>query len=188
MKTVRTILILALLLAAFSAPARDAAPALGIGTVAPSFDLPAPSGASIEFPADAEGRPAVLFFWPTWCPYCKALMPHLQAIREDYASKGVQVFAVSVWDDGDPVAFVEENGYDFVLALRGDDVAYSYGVTGTPGLFVVDDEDRIAMNRFLIDLAQRVEPSPGRDRLTPRESAKAWGDLVRESLDRLLDD
>ncbi|MCP5091039.1 MAG: redoxin domain-containing protein, partial [Gammaproteobacteria bacterium] len=26
-------------------------------------------------------QPVILLFWATWCPYCKALMPHLQSIR-----------------------------------------------------------------------------------------------------------
>lgn len=188
MKALCTLLALICLLTAPPAEARDAAAPLAHGAEAPAWTLPGPSGQPVEFPGDADGRPAVVFFWATWCPWCKALMPHLQSIREDYADRGVRVFAVSVWDDGDPAGFVERNGYDFTLALDGDDVAYGYGVTGTPGLFVVDGDGTVTMNRFLIDLTERVELPPGRDSVPPAQSARAWAALVREALDTLLAD
>lgn len=186
MKALSTVLSLAFLLATPSLGAREAAPALPQGADAPPWTLLSPSGATIEFPADAEGRPAVVLFWATWCPWCKALMPHLQTIRAEYADRGVQVFAVSVWDDGDPAGFVARNHYDFRLALGGDEVAYGYGVTGTPGLFVIDGNGEVAMNRFLVDITERVSPPPGRDSLPPAQSAEAWAGLLRETLDRLM--
>jgi len=186
MKVLCTSLALALLLAAPPVGAREAAPPLAHGADAPAWTLPSPAGERVEFPADADGRPAVLLFWATWCPWCKALMPHLQSIREDYAERGVQIFAVSVWDDGDPAGFIARNDYDFTAALEGDEIAYGYGVTGTPGLFVVDGDGSVAMNRFLIDLTERVSPPPGRDSLPPAQSAEAWAALVRETLDKLL--
>jgi len=186
MKVLCTSLALALLLVAPPVGAREAAPPLPHGADAPAWTLPSPAGEPVEFPADADGRPAVLLFWATWCPWCKALMPHLQSIREDYAERGVQIFAVSVWDDGDPAGFIARNDYDFTAALEGDEIAYGYGVTGTPGLFVVDGDGTVAMNRFLIDLTERVSPPPGRDSLPPAQSADAWAALVRETLDKLL--
>ncbi|WP_405219839.1 TlpA family protein disulfide reductase [Lentisalinibacter sediminis] len=186
MKAICTSLALTILLATSSLGAREAAPPLPQGANAPAWTLPSPSGEPVEFPADADSRPAVVLFWATWCPWCKALMPHLQSIREDYADWDVQVFAVSVWDDGDPVGFIARNHYDFVPALQGNEIAYGYGVTGTPGLFVIDGEGKVAMNRFLIDLTEFVSPPPGRDSLPPAQSAEAWADLVRETLDGLL--
>src|SRR3546814_9228256 len=32
------------------------------------------------------GRPTVVLFWATWCPYCKALMPHLQSMLDEYGN------------------------------------------------------------------------------------------------------
>jgi thiol-disulfide isomerase/thioredoxin len=188
MRKLCSLLALTCLLTAPAADAREAAPPLPHGAEAPGWALPGPAGQPVEFPGDAHGHPAVVFFWATWCPWCKALMPHLQSIREDYAERGVRVFAVSVWDDGDPAGYVERKGYDFELALAGDDVAYGYGVTGTPGLFVVDGDGRVTMNRFLIDLTERVELPPGRDSVPPAQSARVLAALVRESLDTLLAD
>lgn len=153
---------------------------LRVGHPAPAWTLDEFGGGTVRFPADARGQPAVVLFWATWCPFCKALMPHLQEIRERYADSGVQVFAVNIREDGDPVAFASESGYDFIFALDGDAVAAQYGVRGTPGLFVVGRDGRIAMNRFLITLDDSQHGPAG--------SAAAWARLVREALDRALQD
>lgn len=163
-----------------SADATEADVTLRVDHPAPAWSLADPGGGMVEFPADARGHPAVVLFWATWCPFCKALMPHLQEIRERYADSGVQVFAVNIREDGDPVAFVSESGYDFVVALDGDAVAERYGVRGTPGLFVVGRDGRIVMNRFLITLDDSQRGPAG--------SATAWARLVREALDQALRD
>lgn len=175
------------LVATSAAVAREAGPVLHPGQAAPAWRLPAPGGGSVVFPEVLEGRPAVLLFWATWCPYCKALMPHLQALRETYRGAGVQVIAVSVWEDGDPAAVVAREGFDFRLALNGDGVAWDYGVTGTPGLFVVDGKGKVILNRALADVAPYL-PAGVRDRKpTPGDLAAAWTEMVRRALDSLPD-
>ena len=54
----------------------SAASAVDQGDVAPAWsgsDLI--SGDTVEFPAVLKGKPAVILFWATWCPYCKEFMP-----------------------------------------------------------------------------------------------------------------
>lgn len=109
------------------------------GTVqaAQPFQLRTPSGTAIEFPGKSQAPVTVLLFWATWCPYCKALMPHLQSVVYQY-EKNVQLYAISIAENGDPAAYLAELGYDWTLLLEGDAVASRYGVRGTPGLVVID--------------------------------------------------
>jgi len=123
------------------AVAAGAAPA--VGERAPDWTLQRPSGETVRFADDARDRVAVVLFWATWCPYCRALMPHLQAVAEDFAGQPVRFYALNVWEDGDPVAHLRERGYQFDLLLDADAVAGAWGVKGTPGLFVVDRSGRV---------------------------------------------
>lgn len=64
--------------------------------------------------SDYLGQVVVVNLWATWCPPCKAEMPHLQAYYEKHRAQGFTVIAV---EDGDPPAavqlFVNEYGLTF---------------------------------------------------------------------------
>jgi thiol-disulfide isomerase/thioredoxin len=136
---------------------------------APSFSLKTPSGEVVDFPAAAKGRPTVLMFWPSWCPFSRALQPYVQAIWEDYRSAGVNVWTINIKEDKDPVAVMRERGLSFPLLVEGDAVSRAYGLRYTPWLVVIDGDNRIVYTR---------PPSPP----TPIETAKE----VRMALNRLL--
>ncbi|MFT4561098.1 MAG: cytochrome c biogenesis protein CcmG/thiol:disulfide interchange protein DsbE [Gammaproteobacteria bacterium] len=116
-------------------------------TLAPNWTLRDASGSTVDFHRANSERPAVLFFWATWCPYCRALMPHLEKVRHDYAALGIDFYALNVWEDSDPVAYLNKHNYGFRLLLNADGVASDYGVKGTPGLIVVDRAKNIVYRR-----------------------------------------
>ena len=43
----------------------------------------------------APGKTYVVEFWATWCPPCRASMPHLSDLSEKYADKGVTIVGIS---------------------------------------------------------------------------------------------
>jgi len=96
------------------------------------------TGKTIRFDPDHLKRPALVLFWATWCPYCKALMPHLQSVLDAAGKEHLDVYAIDIKDDGDPVAELRERGLHFTLVTDGDDIALQYGVKGTPTLLLVD--------------------------------------------------
>ena len=93
------------------------------------FEIAEPDGTIFNIPESLE-KPTIILFWATWCPYCKALMPHLQSIIDEYPGQ-VQVLALNFKDDDDPAAYLEQRGYDFRLILHSEEVAQSWGVKGT---------------------------------------------------------
>lgn len=118
--------------------------ALGVGDAAPDWALRKPPGAGqIQYHSDSNGQVSVLLFWATWCPFCRTLMPHIQTIADEFRDQPVRFYALNVWEDADPVAYLEEHGFNFVLLLDAEQVAGAYGVRGTPGLFVVDQQHRV---------------------------------------------
>src|SRR5262245_27046664 len=48
--------------------------------------------------ADFRGRPIILNFWATWCGPCKAEIPALVALADQYKAQGLTVLGVSVDD------------------------------------------------------------------------------------------
>lgn len=161
----------------------SATPALAFDPVdAPAFEAIDVDGQAIAVGGQRD-RPAVLFFWATWCPYCKQFMPHLQSIVDEYG--GVDVLSISVFeeDDGDPAGYLEEYGFEFRLVEEGEAIASEYGVRGTPGVFVVDTEGRI---RWHLGLAmQDEERVAGLSKHWQRATRRApfWAAELRGALD-----
>src|SRR5258706_2551734 len=95
---IRTALLalVAVCLAAFLRESGQAIPV--IGQPMPNFDLEADGGRPIRL-ADLRGKVVVVNFWATWCPPCIEEMPSLDRFARTYASRGVEVVAISVDED-----------------------------------------------------------------------------------------
>jgi len=134
------------------------------------------SGAEVDFPAVLQGKPTVLIFWATWCPYCRAFMPYLGEIQKDYGADKINVLAIDVFEDGeiDPAAYLEALGFPMIAVANGDSIAEAYSVRGTPGLMIVDGQGNIVWKRASTDLP------------AGKTVAELWAEQVREQLDRLL--
>jgi thiol-disulfide isomerase/thioredoxin len=66
------------------------------------------------------GEGVLLNLWATWCPPCRAEMPYLQELADEYAPRGLRVVGVSVDDRGahdQVLAFLEESGVRYEILL-----------------------------------------------------------------------
>ena len=135
------------------------------------------NGATVEFPAVTNGKPAVLVFWATWCPYCKAFMPFAEGIQADYADYGVKIVTFNAKERGigDPKAYVESLAFPMVAIAEADGIAEDYAVKFIPGLMVVDGNGVVAYRRGWTDLP------------AGSQVAAQWDGEVRAALDQLLD-
>lgn len=129
--------------------------------VAPDFALKTPDGKTVRYPEDAHGQPTVLMFWPSWCPFSRALQPYVQDIWVDYRDRGVSLWTINIKEDGDPIKAMHDRGLSFPLLLEGDAVANEYRVSRTPWLVVMDGKQNILYTRPAnpptpIDVAKRV--------------------------------
>jgi thiol-disulfide isomerase/thioredoxin len=122
-----------------------------------SWSLQTAAGDTVNFPDQRDG-PAILLFWASWCPYCKLLMPELQAIAAEYPGE-LSIYAINFRDDGDPAAYLQEHGYTFTLLLDGGAVAEQYGIHGTPGLLIFNADNEQIFN--LYDTIEQFEAEVG---------------------------
>src|SRR6478735_3785423 len=61
--------------------------------------------------------------WATWCGPCVAAIPHINALHQKYASKGLCVYGMNVFEDG------EAKVAEFVKA-KGQGMSYPVVYTG----------------------------------------------------------
>lgn len=164
--------------------------ALGLpaGAQAPPWSLEDGEGNTFNFPEDLEGKPAIVLFWATWCPYCKSLMPWLNQLRAEFREQDVRVLALNFREDGDPEAYLAEQGYDFVHFPLADDVAASFAVRFTPGLFVVDSRGVVLYNRYDDNEVPEV-PNEGQASHSQKAAVRAphWARQARFYLQQALE-
>jgi thiol-disulfide isomerase/thioredoxin len=146
------------------------------GDVAPPFKAVDFDGKPVDFPAVAGGKPAVVVFWATWCPYCRAFMPYLKGIAADYAARGVKIVTINAKEDGreDPRAYVRGLGFSPIAVANGNSIAVAYGVQYIPGLMIVDGKGTVAYRRPWTDLP------------AGQTVAQLWDQQVRTALDALM--
>jgi thiol-disulfide isomerase/thioredoxin len=122
-----------------------------VGAPAPSFSLPALDGrGTVGVPADGggDGRPAVLIFFASWCPPCRAELPALARFYRDQPEHD-RVPLIGI-DGMDPraaaFAFVRASGVRFPVGL---DSVYSvtegrYALTAEPDAVFITARGTIA--------------------------------------------
>ncbi|WP_065410384.1 peroxiredoxin family protein [Pseudobacillus wudalianchiensis] len=121
---------------------------LKIGNQAPDFTLETLDGKKVAL-SDYQGKKVILNFWATWCPPCKAEMPHMQNFYEKEANKSnVEILAVNLTnnDQGkEAVAeFSKQYGLTFPILLDQDGTTGStYQVATIPTTYILNTDGTI---------------------------------------------
>ncbi|HDH53854.1 MAG TPA: TlpA family protein disulfide reductase, partial [Nitrospirae bacterium] len=111
------------------------------GAKATDFTLKDLSGKEFTL-SSFKGKPVLLNFWATWCPYCRKERAHLDSIYKDYREKGLIILSVSTDRSAGLVKrFLKDMPADFtVLFDSNGSVASSYNVRGLPTSFLINRE------------------------------------------------
>lgn len=116
---------------------------LAVGTKAPNFTLPTIDGKTFTLANNfrAPGRVVVLDLWATWCPPCRAEIPHLIDLKNKFKNKRVTIVGVSLdKSKTEVVDFAKQQGINYILAHdpNGDKVSGPYQVRGIPATYIID--------------------------------------------------
>ena len=152
--------------------------------MAPEFTLADTTGDKITLPRTHDGADIYLF-WASWCPYCKALMLHLNDMLIDYGDD-VTIYALNIRDDEYPAQFISDRGYEFVEIPEADSIMELYGVRPIPALFVVDGKGRIRFNLYTMFFDEPNEDDALSHSDKARMRAPRWADAIRKSVDKVL--
>jgi thiol-disulfide isomerase/thioredoxin len=119
--------------------AANAAPQAGFS--APDFTLMTPDGDSYTL-SKLHGQAVLVNLWATWCPPCRAEMPTIEKMYQEYKDQGFIVAAIDMTYQDDPFAvvpFIKEFGLTFPILLEETgDVASAYQLRSLPSSFFVN--------------------------------------------------
>jgi cytochrome c-type biogenesis protein len=119
---------------------------------APDFTLTDQYGNTHSL-SDYKGKIIFLNFWATWCPPCRAEMPDIQALYEEYQKMDdpdVVILGVAFPNYGKEQSvegitqFLEENGYTYPVLMDTEaSLVLPYYITAYPTTFMIDPDGNV---------------------------------------------
>jgi thiol-disulfide isomerase/thioredoxin len=113
--------------------------------MAPDFALENLEGEVVRL-SDYRGKVVFLNFWATWCPPCRAEIPHFIDLVEQYGEDGFVVLGVDVdpRDFSKVPAFVEQQGINYPVMYDTKQISGMYGgISSIPTTFVINKEGKV---------------------------------------------
>ena len=112
---------------------------------APEFSLVDLNNNTVSLSSYKGKQGALLFFWTTWCPFCR---DQLKVINDEYSrlsQKGLLVLGIN---SGEPAArvarFLKKYSLKYPILLdEYSEVAFQYRITGVPTYVLVDKKGNI---------------------------------------------
>ncbi|WP_029035995.1 TlpA disulfide reductase family protein [Salinimicrobium xinjiangense] len=121
-----------------------------IGSMAPNFTAPTPSGEQLTL-KDVLGKVTLVDFWAAWCRPCRVENPNIVEVYKKYHDKGFNIVQVSLDRPGQKdkwIQAIEDDNLDewhhvSHLMFWQDPVAAEYGVRAIPAAFLLDEQGKI---------------------------------------------
>ena len=125
-------------------------------SLAPDFILEDTQGNKIKLADYRNKQSILLFFWTTWCPFCREELKSLNGGRyTDLTKKGWKIMVIDVGEGASQVNnFIKKNPLVFSVLLDTDSsVSYIYDVLGVPTYVLIDKTGSIVFqaNEFPLD-------------------------------------
>ncbi|MBN1817297.1 MAG: redoxin domain-containing protein [Sedimentisphaerales bacterium] len=113
------------------------------GDAAPDFSYTTLEGVSGKL-SDHNGKNVLLVFWATWCPPCRAEIPHLVKLRKAMADNDLEIIAISSEPVGTVKPFVQKEGINYTAVAGEISLPSPFNrVQSIPTAFYLDPEGKI---------------------------------------------
>ncbi len=114
-------------------------------TAAYNFSLVTMDGKKVSL-ADFKGKALIVDVWDTWCPPCRAEIPHFVELYDKYKEKGLEILGVAGGREGaDAVKrFIRDYGIQYPNAIATQEFVDGFGgIYSIPTTFVIDKKGNI---------------------------------------------
>ena len=103
----------------------------------------------------AKGKVVLLEFWATWCPPCRASIPHLQKLHDRYAKQGLVIISITNEDENAVREFATENRMTFPIGIDDrDKTMKTYGIRSIPSAFLIDTSGKLVWQGHTMALTE----------------------------------
>lgn len=125
-----------------SATAVAGTPKVGDTVQLPSFTLLDGTTISAE---SLKGKPVLIEYWASWCPFCKRQNPYWQKLHEAAKDKDIQILSVSIDKKvEDAQAYLEKHSYTFHTAMETPEMRQVFGKRKViPKVFVIAPDGKV---------------------------------------------
>ncbi len=108
------------------------------GKPAPDFELALLDGGTVKL-STLKGKTVVLDFWATWCGPCRMAMPIIEKVTEEFADKGVVLYAVNQQEEPEAIRkYLQSVKLNPKVALeREGKVSRDYGARSIPSIILI---------------------------------------------------
>jgi len=114
--------------------------------LAPDFSLTSLDGKKLTRDS-LKGKVVILDFWATWCPPCRASIPHLVELYKKYHDQGLVVVGISLDRGGGQEVsdFAERNhiDYDLVMGVNNAIIKDFGEVSSIPTIIILNRQAEI---------------------------------------------
>ncbi len=95
---------------------------------------------------DINADKKILIFWGSWCPHCKKEIPFIKEFYKSFKADGGEIvtFAIDLSEKDYKNAMQGTEWYNYSDLLKWDSpTVKTYGVTGTPTMYLLDKDNKI---------------------------------------------
>ena len=112
--------------------------------LAPAFSLKTMKGNTVAL-SDMKGKNVLLFFFATWCPWCRNKIPDLVKNEARYKKDNLEFLLIDAGESQAKVSsFAEKQDVPFDILLDQDmKVSQDYDVVGVPTFVLISKDGRI---------------------------------------------